>query len=179
MRKSLWIILAVMIVAVGAPNAQADTTFDLNLPANTLVGGGPIPAALIPVESFMIFPTPTTCGGGGVIGGDSCLELTRKVDSFSPLLFNITVTGTTYPTGSVDTFDSSFSTTIPITSFVMTDIFFASIQHSGSQENPIENVFLEFATGTLVSNVPEPSSIVLLGSGLLGLAGIKRRRSGC
>ena len=32
MRKSLWIILAVMIVAVGAPNAQADTvtTFDVS-----------------------------------------------------------------------------------------------------------------------------------------------------
>jgi len=157
MRKSLWIILAVMVVAVCAPNAQADTTFDLNLPG---IGN------LIPVESF-------------TIDQFNDLSVTCKVDSFTPAIFDATVTLTTFATGSFDTFDSSFSTTIPITSFVITDSFFTSIQHFGSLENPMENDTLHFATGTLVSNVPEPASLMLLGSGLLSLAGIRRRRSDC
>jgi len=148
MRKSLWIILAVMIVAVGAPNAQADTTSDLNLQ-----GVSPIP-----VESFTINPTDLVVTG----------------QAFFPLF-----AGGTFATGSLDTLDSSFSTTIPITSFVMTDILITSVQLSGSNENPMETVTLTFETGTLVSNVPEPASLMLVGSGLLSLAGVKRRRSGC
>ena len=95
---------------------------------------------------------------------------------FSPLLFDATATGTTFPVGSLDTYDTLFSTTTPITSFVMTDILISSIQFSGSNNNPFETVTLNFQTGTLVSNVPEPSSFMLLGSGMAGIIGVVRRR---
>ena len=158
MQRRLLLALLVLFLCILARPALilADTTQDLNLPG---IGN------LIAVESSSINPTD--------------LMVTRQLDSFSPLLFDATVTGELFATGSLDTFDTSFSTTNPITSFMMTDIQITSIQHSGSFENPLETVTLSFATGTLVSNFPEPSSLLLLGSGLLGTAGIRRRRIGC
>ena len=148
----LTLVLSLCMLAQSAP-ALADTVYDLNVPG---IGN------LIPVESF-------------TISGNQ-LTVTRQPDGFSQAIFIATIIGEDFAAGSLDTYNTSFSTTTPITSFLMTDIIFTSFQHSGTSENPIEMDSLQFQTGAFVTQTPEPASLLLLGSGLVGLIGIKRVR---
>lgn len=153
-RSCLTLCVVVVAFALAACNAaRADIVYDLNLPG---IG------TQIPITSFS-FPLANT------------LSVTRPVDQFSPPLFLAVAAGTSFSTGSLDTYDTSFSATIPITSFEMTDILLTSIQLSGGGEIPTETVTLRYQTGALVS-VPEPSSLMLLGSGALGLIKVIRRK---
>lgn len=153
MRNRLTVFFVAIVIALTACTAaHADIAYDLNLPG---IGNQ------IPVVSYS-FGNPNT------------LSVTRVIDGFSPSLFLATANGTLFSTGSFDTFDTSFSATIPITSFEMTNILVTSIQFGIGD---LENVTLHYETGSLVNNaVPEPSSMALLTSGLFGLGGVIRRK---
>jgi len=156
-----WIIRALLgfsaamlcTMALSSP-VKADTVLDLNIPG---IG------SQIPIQSFSF--------------GTMELTVFRAVDLFSAGFFADTVNGTLVPTASLDTYDSSVSLTDPVSSFVMTGVQFTSIQHSGDFAHPVESITMTFATGTEVSNVAEPSSLVLLGAGLPSVFGSWRRRA--
>ena len=155
--KRLFASLSVTVALMFAIPASATISYDLNLPG---IG------SQIPVVSFSLNV------------GTRTLNVARDIDVFSPDLFSAVSLGTVFSTGSLDTYDSSISTTIPLTSFVMTDILITALSTSGGGEIPIENATLQYATGRLVSNsVPEPSSLLLLAGAALALIGSLRRKS--
>jgi Type VI secretion system effector, Hcp/PEP-CTERM motif len=155
-RSYLTLCIAVVAFALVAGNtAYANTVHDINLPG---IGNQ------IPILSFSFGPGNT-------------LTFTKEIDVFSPLLFNAVVLGTAFSTGSLDTYDTSVSTTVPITSFGMTNILLTSIQTSGGTDIPFETVSLQYETGAFVNTtVPEPSSLILLAGGLAGFSRLRRRK---
>jgi hypothetical protein len=157
-RALLGISLGLLGMATLSSAVKADTVLDLNFPG---IGNQ------IPIESFSFGPSPVMQ-----------LSVTRTTDIFSPVFFDATVTGTMFATASLDTYDSTISLTSPVSSFVMMDVLFTSIQHSGTESHPTETISMEFTSGSEVSNVPEPSTLALLGGGLLSLAMGRRRRTG-
>ena len=154
--SSLTLCVAVVAFAFMAGNdAYANTVHDINLPG---IG------SQVPILSFSFGPGNT-------------LSFTKEIDVFSPLLFNATVLGTIFSTGSLDTYDTLVSTTIPIGSFGMTNIILTSIQNSSGAGIPFETVSLRYETGAFVNNtVPEPSTLILLLSSVAAFAGLSRRK---
>jgi len=145
--KRLAASVSVLLALVLGSPASATISHDLNLPG---IGNQ------IPVISFS--------------SAAQSLNVTREIDIFSPALLNAVISGTIFPAGSLDTYDSSLSTLIPVTSFVMTNVVITNL--SFSPGIPIENVGLSFVTGESVSNsIPEPSSLLLLGAAGVALIG--------
>jgi len=143
MKRLVASLTAMVALLLGTP-ASATISYDLNLPG---IGGQ------IPVLSFSL--------------GAQTLNVAREIDGFSPALLNAIVSGTVFSAGSLDTYDSSLSTTIPVTTFVMTNVVITNLSFSGG----VENVGLSFLTGQLVSNsIPEPSSLLLLLGAAAGIA---------
>lgn len=143
--KRLFATLSMTIALTFTIPATASTIYDLNLPG---IG------SQIPVISYAFD------------SGALTLSVTRDIDAFSPLLLSASSLGTVFSTGSLDTYDSSFSATIPATSFVMTDILISAVVSAGTNTN----VTLQYATGEFVTNsVPEPSTLLLLAGAALAL----------
>lgn len=155
-RSLLMLCVMLVVVALAAGNAAyANTVYAVDLPG---IG------SQIPILSYSF-------------GAGNTLSFTKDIDGFSPLLSNSVVLGTAFSTGSLDTYDTLVSTTIPTASFAMTNIILTSLQYSGNTDRTFETVTLQYETGTLVSTaVPEPSSLMLLGSGFIGLLGLKSRK---
>lgn len=153
--KRLFALLSATVALTFAMPASASISYDLNLPG---IG------SQIPLLSYSLNL------------GTQDLDVVRDIDVFSPLLSNAATAGTVFSTGGFDIYDSSFSATIPLESFVMTGILITAFTSSGGT-TATESVTLQYDTGRLVSNsVPEPSSLLLCAGAALALIGSMRRR---
>jgi hypothetical protein len=203
MRKSLWIILAVLLVAIGAPGAYADAVFTLgNHPQpneqNILFGGTQMGATVFGSMNF----TDTTEQFSSTT---DVLMVTSsgqaKVTATDGLVNDITTTipGSAFAGFILNPFKPAVNSDLTVT-VTMSD---ASVFTFGPYGSINGNNFLTITTsgGELISSVtidspggfqdlrqprisaplsappvPEPSSLLLFGSGALGLMGVLRRK---
>ncbi len=235
MRKNLWIILAVLVLALAVPNAQADTsvTVDLGQSAQNFVqtGGG---VTDFVYAQWFIQNGSCAAGGGettctlsgnftgstpGFTGGTYALVTTyagvgptftsplgtsptTPLDGISNGPFSGYFAFSYIPTGTTITLDLNESGgpnyVIPLwngTTFVNGySVAYTSASCSGTPsacdtydvgstpgaiiQGPVNGVatFGLSTVTTVPTGVPEPGSIVFLGSGLLSLLGFGRRK---
>ena len=159
MRKPLWIILALLFAAIGAPNARADSFVPTFTCAGTCVS--------VPTAPDVSFPTPTT------------IEFTWFTTMFSIAL----------PTGDLPTdmyaWDVAAINTAPETSFEEIFTIFddntnqqGSVSCFGDLAHP--SVACEFGGGSGSLSfapvaTPEPSSVALMLAGIVLLWGMRKR----
>jgi len=200
MRRSLWIILAVLLVAIGAPAAYADGVFTL--------GNNPQPT-----EQNILFGSTQT--GATVFGSTNSTDTSVQFSSTTDALM-VTSSGQAKVTAT-DGLVNDITITIPGSPFVILNPFkpavnsdltvtvtmgdgsvftfgpygsisgnnFLTITTSGGElissvtiDSPggFQDLRQPRISGMSVSPVPEPSSLLLLGSGALGLMGVLRRK---
>jgi hypothetical protein len=166
MRKSLWIILAVLLVAFGAPAAHADTVTDgiLNF---TLISGGPAPTAgsFVFDNSTGLFLSYTVSWDGAVYNFAPPANIvgfavaTQTVGGFCGV-------GPAGAPGCTPALPGSFS--LP----------FDSLQpSSGTFTDPTVFAFGSFTVTQTVITTPEPSSVALMLLGI-GIVFLMRKRIG-
>jgi hypothetical protein len=147
MRKSVWIMLAVLLVAIGAPNARADA-FTPVFTTNGCSG-----TCLLPTAPDVTFPSPTT------------MDVTFGNTSDG------TITSVAIPSGDAagDAYSWSAQNVLTSVSFILSDVTNAGTTFSC-------NGFVDrtgaLSCGTLTFSAvtaPEPSSaaLMLLGVGVL------------
>ena len=154
MRKSLWITLAVLLVAIGAPLAHADSfTYTYT---DTLHGFSWTTAAIsaVTMETFLPGADLTASSSSGVFPG--CVNSGVVLDAGG---------------GSISTFFSDC--TIPEISNPANGFALTDYSTPGTYESPFGNILVV----TAAVAAPEPSSVALMLLGV-GLVFVMRKRIG-
>jgi hypothetical protein len=180
MRKSLWIVLALLVVGL-AQVARADTTKSFNFTGNLTEG---FTSGDSVTGSFTLDLTTATITAFDF----STPFLTVDVsNNFSAGIFtDTTFVGLEFVDNQANSLSlwfltslASFSGNTFFTGLVLFPFPMEPTQSQLCLSGCIISDSFTSGSATPVTTAAEPASFLLLGSGLLGLAGIKRRRSGC
>ena len=156
MRKSLWIILAVLVVAVGAPNAHADTLFEYTVTNTGMnqLGANEFTFTTVPIPVTDLFVTiPASDLSTSSLTGSNFVGCT-----LTSVVLNggieLNLSGTSCAPSPAETFGDGFA---------LTDY---------STPGTYEGIFNTLVVTGVNVATPEPSSVglLLLGIGLVFMA---------
>jgi len=170
MRKSLWIIVAVLFVAIAAPNAHADSSTDGTI-TFTVSSGGPIATG-----SFVFDDTTDTLTSYTVTWDGVLFNLQPLLSSVPVTLTELENSGTWCGVAS--------SATPPDGCFGPGEMTLTTLSYlvanAGTGVYTINSAVAEgsyVVTATTVAPTPEPSSVALMLAGI-GLLLLMRKRIG-
>jgi hypothetical protein len=160
MRKSVWVILAVLCVAIGAPNALADTLYTPTFTC-TQAGG----CTFLPTASDVSFPSPAIM----LVSWDTFLFSFNFANTGAAPTDGFTWTATYDPS----TLTATFDVTDPVA------VLKNQVQQLQSQVNQLTGAggrgALSFSAAA--TPIPEPSSLALMLAGI-GFLLVMRKRIG-
>jgi hypothetical protein len=164
MRKSLWLIPAVLLMSIGVPAVRADK----------------IISVLVEGEASAChdnFPDPPECGVPFPFNGSFMFDKTTNSEVGTWSVF--WTLGETY-SGDASTVSVSGSNLAHDEIHLGNDFWFKDLQLIPENlDCPIVHGFCATLSGSLIpEKTPEPSSIILLGAGLLGLVPFRRKLFG-
>lgn len=190
--------LALMIGGALTMSAQADMTLDFLIPntpggaGTILLGGGTITGSNIPVVSVS--------GTGTPLNTDTTLALTDTFLNFQATLGGAAVTdfiaitsgAQTYMSGTFKdapivvpssgkfrAFIADFDDSKPVSDVQAYFGFAPDIQWAGFINLSFNTLTGKALSGDVINTAPIPGSLILLGSGIIGLVGVGRRKKSC
>ena len=182
MRKSFWIMLALVVLG-GGPAIHADTFTDGTLNFTVVSGTGPAPTGSFVFDNITnVFNSFTVQWDGQTFdfatAGITLSNLGTSGNWCAATLADIQAPCTSFFISNSVFFLECVPGTFPLdcsNSRTEADSVSGTVSST-----PVTTTTLGTYTVTETSSaVPEPCSLLLLAGGLLGVAGIKRRRSGC